>query len=97
VAGTVSVLIGMYALHMLPVNYAGLALILLGVGLMVAEAFVPAYGSLGVGGVTAFVVGSVMLIDTDVPGYGLPLPLIFGVAAASALFLIGAATLALRA
>jgi len=96
VAGTVAVLIGMYALHMLPVNYAGLALILLGIGLMVAEAFVPAYGSLGIGGVAAFVVGSVMLIDTDVPGYGVPLPLILGFAAASVVLLIGVATLALR-
>jgi membrane-bound serine protease (ClpP class) len=86
----------MYALHMLPVNYAGLALILLGVGLMVAEAFVPAYGSLGIGGVAAFIVGSVMLIDTDVPGYGVPIPLILGFAAASVVVLIGVATLALR-
>ena len=43
---------------------------------MVAEAFLPAFGSLGIGGVIAFVVGSVMLIDTDVPGFGVPLPLI---------------------
>jgi membrane-bound serine protease (ClpP class) len=97
VAGAVSLLIGMYALHMLPVNYAGLALILLGVGLMVAEAFVPAYGSLGIGGVAAFIVGSVMLIDTDAPGFGVPLPLVLGIAAASAAFLIGVAGLALGA
>ncbi|HEY2337281.1 MAG TPA: nodulation protein NfeD [Burkholderiales bacterium] len=96
VAGTVAVVIGMYALHMLPVNYAGLALILLGIGLMVAEAFVPAYGSLGIGGVAAFVIGSVMLIDTDVPGYGVPLSLILGFAAASVVLLIGVASLALR-
>jgi len=96
VAGAVAVLIGMYALHMLPVNYAGLALILLGIGLMVAEAFVPAYGSLGIGGVAAFVIGSVMLIDTDIPGYGVPVPLILGFAAASVVLLIGVATLALR-
>ena len=97
VVGTVSLLVGMYALHLLPVNYAGLALILLGVGLMVAEAFVPAFGSLGIGGVIAFVVGSVMLIDTDIPGFGVPLPLVLGFAAASAALLIGVATMALRA
>jgi membrane-bound serine protease (ClpP class) len=97
VVGTVSLLVGMYALHLLPVNYAGLALILLGIGLMVAEAFVPAFGSLGIGGVIAFVVGSVMLIDTDIPGFGVPLPLVLGFAAASALLLIGVATMALRA
>ena len=55
---------------MLPVNYAGLALIVLGIGFMVAEVFVAGFGTLGIGGVIAFVIGSVMLIDTDVPGYG---------------------------
>ena len=64
---------------------------------MAAEAFFPVYGSLGVGGAVAFIVGSVMLIDTDVPGFGIPLPLIFGVAATSAVFLIGVGAFALRA
>src|SRR5258706_6990709 len=86
VVGAVSLLIALYALHMLPVNYAGLALIVLGIGLMVAEAFLPAYGSLGVGGVIAFVVGSVILID--VPGYSIPYALVGGFALASAVFLL---------
>jgi membrane-bound serine protease (ClpP class) len=51
-------------------------LIILGVALMVAEAFVPSFGALGIGGVIAFVIGSVILMDTDVPGYGVSLPLI---------------------
>jgi membrane-bound serine protease (ClpP class) len=97
VTGAVALLIGAYALHMLPVNYAGLGLILLGLGLMAAEAFFPAYGSLGVGGGIAFVVGSVMLIDTDVPGFGVPVPLIVGITVASAAFVISVMTLALRA
>lgn len=97
VTGAVAILIALYALHMLPVSYAGLALLVLGIGLMAAEAFFPAYGSLGVGGAVAFVVGSVMLIDTDVPGFGIPLPLILGIAATSAAFLIGFASFALRA
>jgi membrane-bound serine protease (ClpP class) len=97
VTGALALLIGAYALHLLPVNYAGLALVVLGIGLMAAEVFFPAYGSLGVGGAIAFVVGSVMLVDTDVPGFGIPLALILGIAAASAAFLIGVATLALRA
>src|SRR5450759_68193 len=88
VVGAICVLIAMYALQMLPVNYAGLALILLGIGFMVAEAFVPAFGSLGIGGVIAFIIGSVILIDTDIPGYGIPFALIGGFAAASAAFLI---------
>jgi membrane-bound serine protease (ClpP class) len=88
VAGTIALLIAMYALHLLPVSYAGLALILLGIAFMVAEVFLPAFGSLGIGGLIAFVVGSVILIDTDVPGFGVPIGLIAGVAAASAAFLI---------
>ena len=67
-----ALLLGLYALHLLPVNYAGLALMALGIAFIVAEVFVPAYGSLGVGGVVAFVVGALMLIDTDVPGFGIP-------------------------
>jgi len=97
VAGAVSLLIALYALHLLPVNYAGLALILVGIGFMTAEVFLPAFGSLGIGGAIAFVVGSVMLIDTEVPGFGVPLPLVLGVAAASAVFFIGVAGMALKA
>lgn len=97
VVGTICVLIAMYAFQMLPVNYAGLALILLGLGLIVAEAFVPAYGSLGIGGVIAFVVGSVILIDTDVPGYGIPFALIAGFATASAALLVVVTGLLLKA
>jgi membrane-bound serine protease (ClpP class) len=88
VVGAICVLVALYAFQMLPVNYAGLALILLGIGFMAGEAFFPAYGSLGIGGVIAFVVGSVILIDTDIPGYGIPYALIGGFAAASAAFLM---------
>jgi membrane-bound serine protease (ClpP class) len=89
VVGVLALLIAAYALHMLPVNYAGLALILLGIGFMIAEAFFPAFGSLGIGGVVAFVVGSIMLIqDTELPDFEIPVALIAGVAAASAGFLI---------
>ena len=89
VVGVIALLIAAYALHMLPVNYAGLALMLLGIGFMVAEAFFPAYGSLGIGGLIAFVVGSIMLIEErNLPGFEIPYTLIGGVAAASAGFLI---------
>src|SRR5205085_3945518 len=70
--------------------------IVLGLGFMVAEAFLPAYGSLGIGGVVAFVVGSVILIDTDAPGYGVPLALIAGFAAASVAVLLAIGTVLLR-
>jgi membrane-bound serine protease (ClpP class) len=87
VVGAICVLIALYAFHLLPVNYAGLALMLVGVGFMVGELFFPAYGSLGIGGVIAFVIGSVILIDTDVPGFGVPFSLVLGLAAGSAAFL----------
>ena len=85
------------AFQLLPVNYAGLALIIVGIGFMVGEAFVPSFGALGVGGVVAFVIGSVMLIDTGVPGYGIPWPLILALALVSAAFLIFVVGMALRA
>jgi membrane-bound serine protease (ClpP class) len=88
VAGLICLILGLYAFQLLPVNYAGLVLIMLGIAFMIAEVYFPAYGSLGVGGVVAFVIGSVILIDTGVSGYGIPLPLIVGISAASALFLI---------
>jgi membrane-bound serine protease (ClpP class) len=89
VVGAIALLIALYALHLLPVNYAGLALIFLGIGFMIAEAFLPSFGSLGIGGLIAFVLGSIMLIeDTELPGFEIPYALIAGVAAASAGFLI---------
>jgi len=88
VVGAICVLVALYAFHMLPVNYAGIALILLGIGFMVAEIFFPAYGSLGIGGMIAFAIGSVILIDTDLPEFRIPYALIAGLTAASAGFLI---------
>ena len=84
VVGAICLLLALFAFHMLPVNYAGLGLILLGVAFMVAEAFVPSFGSLGIGGVVALVIGAVILFDPEVaPGYSIPLPLIATVAAVS--------------
>ncbi len=87
VVGAICVLIALYAFHLLPVNYAGLALMLVGIAFMVGELFFPAYGSLGIGGAIAFVFGSVILIDTDVPGFGVPFSLVLGLAAGTAAFL----------
>ncbi len=97
VTGTIALLLAAYALQMLPVNYAGLALIVLGIGFMVAEAFLPAFGSLGIGGLISFIIGSIILIDTDLPGFEIPYTLIGGVAAASAAFLIFVVGMLLRA
>lgn len=80
IAGAICLLIGMYALQMLPVNYAGLALMTLGVGLLIAEMVSPTIGVIGVGGVIAFVLGSVMLMNTNVPGFSVNLGVIAGIA-----------------
>jgi membrane-bound serine protease (ClpP class) len=97
VVGAICILIALYAFHMLPVNYAGLALMLVGIAFMAGELFFPAYGSLGIGGAIAFVIGSVILIDTDIPGYGVPLSLVLGVATAGAGFLFLVLGLAVKA
>ncbi len=94
VIGIVCLLLGAYGLQMLPVNYAGLALILVGIGMMVAEVFTPTMGVLGIVGVIAFVMGSVMLLDTESPEFGLPVAVIAAFAVSTvglSLFAVGAA------
>jgi membrane-bound serine protease (ClpP class) len=97
VLGGICLLLALYGLHMLPVNYAGLALILLGIAFMVAEVFVGSFGVLGMGGVVAFVFGAVILIDTESPGFGIPLGLIVFIAATSAILLALIGGMALKA
>lgn len=97
VVGGICLLLALFALQLMPINYAGLALILLGVALMVAEAFLPSFGALGLGGVAAFVFGSVMLIDTEAPGFGIAWTLIAPIAVTTALFSFFVASMAMRA
>ncbi|KFI22768.1 NfeD family protein [Nitrosococcus oceani] len=87
VVGTISLLLALYAFQVLPISSAGLALMLLGIAFMAAEIFVPSFGALGIGGVIAFVIGSVILLDTNVPGYDISWPLIVAAAVSSAGFL----------
>jgi membrane-bound serine protease (ClpP class) len=94
--GAVSLVLGLYAFQLLPINYAGAALMLLGIALMLAEAFVPSFGALGVGGIAAFVVGSLILIDTDAPGFGLSIPLVVTLATVSSVLLAAIITMAVR-
>jgi len=96
VIGAVSLLVALYAFQMLPVNYAGLALIVLGIGFMAAELFVTSYGALGIGGTIAFVIGSILLIDTDMPGYDIPWFLIGALAVLSLVFFAFVIGLAMR-
>lgn len=95
--GAICLLLAMFALQMLPVNYAGLGLILLGLALLGAEVVTPSFGVLGVGGIVAFVAGALLLFDRDIPGFGIPLPLILGLAASSAAGVLAGGGLALRA
>lgn len=97
VIGGICLILALYALQLLPVNFAGIALILLGILFMAAEAFMPSFGVIGFGGIAAFVVGAVILIDTEVPGFGIPLSVIITTAVASALLIFGIIAMAVRA
>jgi len=97
VVGGICLLLALYALQLLPVSFAGVALILLGIAFMIAEAFLPSFGVVGFGGIVAFVVGALILIDTDAPGYGIPLALIGTLAVLSALLIGGVLGMALKA
>jgi membrane-bound serine protease (ClpP class) len=96
VVGAISLLLALFAFQMLPVNYAGLALILLGVALLVGEAFLPS-GALGVGGVAALAMGAVLLIDSESPGFGISPAVIAGVTIVSAGFVLIVAGMAAKA
>ena len=88
VLGAICLLLALYALQMLPVSYVGLGLILLGAVLVALEAISPSFGVFGIGGVIAFVIGSIMLMDTDLPAFRIALPVIAAVGVGS-LLLVG--------
>ena len=99
VVGSICLLIALFAFQILSVNYAGLALVAVGTAMIIAEFFFPTYGSLGIGGIIAFVVGSLILFDTDVPGLSVGRPLIAAIATVGALmvaFIVYMATRAMR-
>jgi membrane-bound serine protease (ClpP class) len=97
VVGSICLLVALFAFQILSVNYAGLALVLVGTGMIIAEFFFPTYGSLGVGGLIAFVVGSLILFDTDVPGLNVGRGLIAAFATVGALVIASIVYLATRA
>lgn len=96
VVGAICLLLAAYALQVLPVNYAGLALIIVGVGLMVAEAYAPSFGALGMGGIAAFVFGSIIMFDSGVPGFGISYAFVIGLALLFAVLLIWLLSFVLR-
>jgi len=96
VLGGICLLVGLYALSVLPLNYAGLGLVLLGMGFMIAEAFLPSFGMLGLGGIVAFFIGATMLIDADAPGFSLSWPVIAGTTVATGGFMLLIMTFAVR-
>jgi membrane-bound serine protease (ClpP class) len=96
VVGAISLLLALFAFQILSVNYAGLALVALGVGMIIAEFFFPTFGSLGLGGLIAFVVGSLILFDSDVPGMNIGLPVVGGIATVGGLVIVTMAWLANR-
>lgn len=96
VVGAISLLVALFAFQILSVNYAGLALVAIGVGMIVAEFFFPTFGSLGLGGLIAFVVGSLILFDTDIPGMNIGLPVIAALATVGGLVVAAMAWVASR-
>ncbi|MEJ2141570.1 MAG: nodulation protein NfeD [Gammaproteobacteria bacterium] len=95
--GSICLLLALYSFQLLPINYAGMALILLGVALMVGEAYEPSFGILGIGGVIAFIIGSIILMDTKAPGFGIDISVIVTFSLTSALVFIFVVGMAIKA
>ena len=96
ILGIVCLVLGAYALHLLPLNYAGLALLVVGVILFIAEAITPSYGIFGLGGIVSFIIGSLLLYDTDVPAFQISFALVGAISTVTALLMIFVIRTALR-
>jgi membrane-bound serine protease (ClpP class) len=97
VIGAICLLVALYAFQLLPVNYAGFGLLILGILLMIGEAIAPSFGVLGIGGIISVVIGSIILIDTDVPGFMISRPLIGAIALVSSFGLMAIIGIAMKA
>jgi membrane-bound serine protease (ClpP class) len=96
VMGGISFLVALYALNLLPVDYAGAGLVLLGILLMVAEAFIGSFGVIGVGGIFAFAIGSIIMFHSNAPGFGLSLSIVIAATAVTAGLLLLVVAMLLR-
>src|SRR6266498_3972081 len=94
--GSISLLVALYALNLLPINYAGAALVLLGIGLMVAEAHIGSFGVIGVGGIVAFVIGAIMMFPSGAPGFTLSLSVVAAATIMTAALFLLVLTMLLR-
>ncbi len=94
--GGISLLVALYALNLLPINYAGAALVLLGIGLMVAEAHIGSFGVIGVAGVVAFVIGAIMMFPSGAPGFTLSLSVVAAATIMTAALFLLVLTMLLR-
>lgn len=97
VAGAICLLLALYAFQLLPINYVGFALLLLGLSFMIVEIMVSSFGILGIGGVIAFITGSILLLDMHSPGYHIAWSLIIMMTVFSTAFFFLVVGLALRA
>lgn len=88
VVGIICVLLAAYALQVIPVNYAGLALLVVGLALMTAEAFAPSFGALGLGGIAAFVFGAIIMFDSGIPGFEISIFFVMSLAVIAALLIV---------
>ncbi len=94
--GAISLLVALFALNLLPINYAGAGLVLLGIGLMVAEAHIGSFGVIGVGGIVAFAIGSVMMFPSGAPGFQLSLAVVAAATLVTAAFFLLVISMLLR-
>jgi membrane-bound serine protease (ClpP class) len=94
--GAISLIVALFALNLLPINYAGAGLVLLGIGLMLAEAHIGSFGVVGLGGIAAFVIGAIIMFPSGAPGFGLALPVLAVATAVSAGLLLLVLAMLLR-
>ncbi len=96
VVGVICLILAGYSLQLLPVDYAGLVLLLVGIFLMIGEAMVPSFGMMGIGGIVAFLMGGLMLFDSEFEAFQLGLPVLGATAFVTAGLIFATISIALK-